>query len=150
MTIRLALLTVLVAACHSKSAPPAQPANAAAATPAATEPAGAVDCGTVDTTSRTSPPNERAAYECFVEAYQANRAATVAWLAVTDEGGEIITTYKSVPGNGSTVLVMTIDDRDDGFAASPGIHELICTSLRIEKTTSNGVVLYPEGCSGAL
>jgi hypothetical protein len=148
---RLAFWSVLAAAaCHSKAAPPAQPANTSpAAAPAA--PTAPVDCGTVDTTMDVDPPNARTAYQCFADAFAASRDATVRWFAVTDEGGTIYTTYRVVPSEaGAPLLTITTDDRDDGFAANPGIHELICTSLRIEPTTSNSVVLYPEGCSGAL
>ena len=148
MTTRLALLSALLAAaCHSSTPPPSPPANTSA-TPAV--PATATDCGTVDTRIGQPAQDPGPPYQCFVDAFHANREATVRWATSTDEGGTILTTYRVIPGPDHALVAVTIDDRDDAFSGNRGIHELTCTGLATAPTTSGGLVLQPVECTGAL
>ena len=104
--------------------------------------------GTANVASQTSPPATVSqpatcdTAECFVAALDAGHEATLRYEAVSDEGGHTITTYSVV---GNEVEVVT-DDRDDGFAASPGIHTQRCIAAHAEPLPDGGSYLAATDC----
>jgi hypothetical protein len=156
---RIAVLASLVlAACNARPpverpcatdlpcTPSPDPAPAPAPGSGSTAQAKPVDCGVARGTLSALAPNLRAVEQCLVDAFRAGAPASAMFSGISDEGGKTITTYHLVSGPAGLELDLDIDDRDDGYAAAPGLHHQRCTATRIEPGPQGGEQLVPDGC----